>query len=303
MANSIYLLTGANGFLGRHINDHLQEIGAKVISLGKNSKNDIVCDLSAAVPTIVGQPAFVIHAAAKAHMVPSSPKEDKDFFDVNFTGTQNLCTALAAMETKPQHFIFISTVAVYGLVRGNEITESHPLNGTTPYSKSKILAEQYVTEFCKLQGINLCILRLPLVVGKNPPANLGALISGVKTGKYYNIDGGKARKSMVMASDIAAIIPKLEGVAGIFHLTDGYHPGFAELAECIASQCSKPAPKNIPYFIAKIMAVAGSMLGNKIPVNLEKLEKITATLTFNDEHARETFGWQPQRVLEVFTIN
>lgn len=49
----------------------------------------------------------------------------------------------------PKALIFISTVAVYGCEFGEQITEEHTLNGTTPYAKSKIMAEEYLTNWCK----------------------------------------------------------------------------------------------------------------------------------------------------------
>lgn len=300
--NQTYLLTGARGFLGWHIYEHLVASGNTVVSLGRSGSNDIQCNLSTDVPLIQQQSDVVIHAAGKAHIVPTTEAEKRDFFNVNLTGTQHLCKGLEALARLPAAFVFISTVAVYGRDEGQNINEQHPLGGTTPYAKSKIEAETFLEKWCADKNIRLSILRLPLIAGKNPPGNLGAMIKGISNGQYFNIGGGVAQKSVVMAGDVAAAILAIAQTGGTYNLTDGYHPGFAELALLISKQLHKSLPKNLPLWIAKIMAFAGDFLGNKAPINSDKLRKITATLTFDDTLARKSFGWNPQRVEEVFEI-
>ena len=299
---STYLLTGATGFLGKYIDANLSSAGNTIIRLGRAASSNVVCDLSTRVPEIKRPVDVVIHAAGKAHMVPKTDAEKKDFFDVNLNGTINLCKGLEALAVKPQSFVFISTVAVYGVDAGENIDEQYPLNGNTPYAKSKIEAEDFLKDWCKENKVLLSVLRLPLIAGRNPPGNLGAMINGLKSGKYFNINGGLAKKSIVMATDIAKWIPAIAAKGGTYNLTDGYNPCFAELAATIAKQLSKSSPKNIPGWLAKLIAFAGNFLGSKAPINTDKLQKITATLTFNDNHARNSFGWKPQPVLKAFTI-
>ena len=296
-----YLLTGANGFLGRYIYEHLVS-GNNVISLGRRRGNDIVCNLSAEIPLMQQPIDIVVHAAGKAHMVPTTEAEEKDFFDVNFAGTQHLCKGLEALPVLPKAFVFISTIAVYGKDEGQNISEQHPLHGTTPYAKSKIEAEHFLQQWCADNSIKLSILRLPLIAGKNPPGNLGAMIKGISNGRYFNIGGGGAHKSVVMADDVAAAIPVIAQTGGIYNLTDGHHPSFAVLALLISKQLNKASPKNLPIWLAKLMALAGNFLGSKAPINSNKLRKITATLTFDDSLARRSFGWKPHAVTEAFRI-
>ena len=104
---------------------------------------------------------------------------------------------------------FISTVAVYGCEYGENITEEHPLNGTTPYAVSKRMAEEYLQEWCHNHNVILGILRPSLIAGPNPPGNLGAMIKGIESGKYFSIGGGKVRKSVLMVEDIARLVPLL----------------------------------------------------------------------------------------------
>jgi len=290
-----YLLTGASGFLGKYIFDFLKQSNSKTITLGRASFNNIICDLSSTIPFFPTQIDIVVHAAGKAHIVPKTEAERKDFFDVNLHGTENLCAALEKLETKPRSFVFISTVAVYGVETGENISEAHPLAGNTPYALSKIQTEYFLQNWCSKHAVKLSILRLPLIAGKNPPGNLGAMIRGIRSGKYFNIDGGSAKKSIVMAEDVAKCIPTIAEHAGIYNLTDGYHPSFAELSATIAKQMGKPSPKNIPGWVAKSIALVGNILGSKAPINTDKLKKITAPLTFDDTQAQTRFGWKPKK--------
>jgi nucleoside-diphosphate-sugar epimerase len=143
---------------------------------------------------------------------------------------------------------------------------------------------------------------LPLVVGENPPGNLGAMIRGIKIGYYFNIAGGNANKSMVLATDVAKFILKAAEKGGIYNLTDGQHPTFNELSKNIARKMGKSYVPNLPKLFAYILAKFGDHLGNKFPINSDKFLKITSTLTFDDNEARMAFGWNPSPVLDCFKI-
>jgi nucleoside-diphosphate-sugar epimerase len=140
------------------------------------------------------------------------------------------------------------------------------------------------------------------LAGQNPPGNLGAMIKGIKKGYYFNIAGGKAKKSMVLAEDVASSILKVADIGGIYNLTDGYHPSFQKISNHISIQLGKGKLVNMPLCLAKIIAKFGDLLGSKAPLNTNKLKKITSDLTFDDSKAREAFGWDPRPVLEGFTI-
>src|SRR5690606_10001990 len=112
--------------------------------------------------------------AGKAHGIPNSATEEKVFFDVNYQGTVNLCKALE-QSILPKAFIFVSTVAVYGVDFDENISEEHPLKGETPYALSKIKAELYLTEWCTKNDVILSIIRPSLIAGPNAPGNLGAM--------------------------------------------------------------------------------------------------------------------------------
>ncbi|MDD3078904.1 MAG: NAD-dependent epimerase/dehydratase family protein [Paludibacter sp.] len=293
------LFTGSNGFLGRNIIPLLAN-HYSTATLDINNA-DIKCNLSSTIPVIKEKYQVVLHAAGKAHSIPKTEEDKQVFFDINYQGTINLCKGLEKSGI-PKSFIFISTVAVYGCDFGDNITEEHSLDGNTPYALSKIQAENYLIDWCKQYNVILSILRPSLIAGPNPPGNLGDMIKGIHSGFYFNIAGGKAKKSVLMIQDIANLVLMMENKGGTFNVCDDEQPSFYELSNLISKQLNKKKPLNIPLWIAKAFALAGNLLGKNAPINSLKLKKITKSLTFSNKKAKENLGWVPISVLENFKI-
>lgn len=296
------LVSGIHGFVGTQLvpllNSNYNIYGLDIVN---NSNNGIIKTINWNYIEQLPTCGIVLHLAGKAHSIPKTRNEEQVFYDVNLGLTKKLCTALEKTGL-PKSFIFISTVAVYGLENGEEITEDAPLNGNTPYALSKIQAELYLTEWCNQHNVILTILRPSLIAGPKPPGNLGAMISGIKSGKYLSIGGGKARKSVLMVQDIANIIPLVADKGGVYNVCDSHHPSFNELEKMICEQLHKSNVISISMCFAKLLAKAGDMLGKYAPINSDKLSKITKSLTFSNEKARSTLGWEPLSVLDNFRI-
>lgn len=294
------LFTGASGFLGYNIRPILDKT-YDVHTIGLTDDDDIKINMAKEVPPINTHYDVVLHAAGKAHTVPKTEEEKQVFFDVNYQGTVNLCKALENAGI-PESLVFISTVAVYGCEFGELITEEHPLDGDSPYAKSKIMAEEYLTKWCFEHGVVLGILRPSLLAGRKAPGNLGAMVDGIKKGFYLNIAGGKVQKSILMAEDIAYLLPLLEEKGGVFNVCDTNQPTFGEISASVAKQLGKRKPISIPYWMAWCMAKVGDLLGSKAPINSYKLEKMTKSLTFSNDKARRELSWGPLDVLTNYKI-
>lgn len=295
------LFTGASGFLGHCTLPIFYKTYDVVHTIGLADDDDIKFNLAKEVPPINTHYDIVLHACGKAHVVTKTEAEKQAFYDVNYQGTVNLCAALEKVGT-PKALIFISTVAVYGCEYGDLITEEHPLEGTTPYAESKIMAEKYLTEWCAKNGVRLGILRPSLLAGKNAPGNLGAMVNGIKKGFYMNIAGGKVVKSILMAEDIARLVPLVAEKGGVYNVCDTRQPSFGEISMSVAKQLGKGKPLDIPYWLAWCLAKVGDLLGSKAPINSYKLEKMTKSLTFSNEKAKHELGWEPLDVLENYKI-
>jgi len=293
------LFTGAYGFLGNNIIPILKE-NYEIDTLGLSSENKIKIDLSKEKPELIESYDIVLHAGSKVYMNDDIPKERQSFFDTNYLGTINLCKALE--KHLPKSFIFTSSVAVYGEEEGENITEDYPRKGKTPYAKSKILAEDFLIEWCNKHNVVLTILRPALIVGHNAKGNLGSMLNLIRKGFYFNIGNKEVRKSVVMAEDIAILIPKVANKGGIYNVCDSHHPSFHELSACICKLLGKQKPKTIPYWLAKLIGKAGDIMGKKIPVNSHKINKMSTTLTFSNEKAKRELSWEPIDVLTHYKI-
>lgn len=290
------LVTGANGFLGRHI---CQAIPAQ--ELYTLSRTDARLPVDLAQPfTLPDRPyTTVIHAAGKAHSLPRTETEKQAFYDVNTQGTAHLLQALEQLTQLPESFVLISTVAVYGLEEGKDITEDAPLRAVSAYGQSKVMAEKLALDWCQKYGVRCTILRLPLLAGEDAPGNLGSMQAAIRKGRFFTIGGGRAHKSMVLAADVAKALIPLSAIGGVYHLTDGQHPTFRQLGSAMATQSGKKAPGNIPYVLALLASAVGELIPG-FPLNRSSLRKMTTDLTFDDQKARNTGLWHPQPVLDFY---
>lgn len=292
------LLTGSSGFLGSYILEFLENESYEVIKVGRSVKSDIKIDLSLNKLSKIDAD-YVIHVAGKAHVIPKTEEDKKEFFKVNYIGTNNLLYGLDTINL--QSIIFMSTVAVYGKKVGELIDEKSPLLGNTPYALSKIQAEQSIINFGITNNIKTVVLRLPLVTGEKPLGNLRAIIKAIKKGYYFRIGKGQAKKSIISASDIANLIPELFDLNGVYNLTDTSHPMISEIDSIIAKKFNKKI-KSIPIFLINVFAKIGDIF-YFFPFNSSKFEKLTKTLTFSNKKLFNDIKYRPSKGLSDIVKN
>lgn len=301
------LLTGASGFLGSRIYAELAQHHT-ITTLGRTPVADrhITADLTQVLPSLAHASFdWVVNAAGKAHSVPRTVAERADYERVNGQGTARLLIALEQMPVPPKALVHVSAVLVYGRLSGELLDETTPLGATDAYGLSKIRAEAAVREWGEQTGVCLSILRLPLVVAERPNGNLATLMSAIRRGYYVRIGDGLARRSMVRADDVAAIIDRAAGVGGTFNLTDGCHPEVRELEDALARYVGREQPiRSVPLAVARAVATIGdginAVVGRRFPLDTPALQKLTNSLTFSDGLARRQLDWNPRPVLDLF---
>ena len=282
-------ITGSTGFLGKYLFLHFSNEGYQTKS---PSRKELMIEL-----VDNKNIDLFIHSAGKAHSTKNTKEEVKAFFAVNVDLTKEITKTIDQNKIELNTFVFISTVAVYGLEEGLDIKESSPLNGNSPYAQSKINAEEHLQQWAKESGVNLVILRLPLIFGENAPGNLGAMERAVKGRYYFQIGKGEAKRSMIHATQLAEFVPTLIGKSGIYNLTDGYHPTYAEVAERFGKLYNRRI-LSLPEGIIKPIAKFGDLLPN-FPLNSYRLSKLSQSLTFCDQKARRELGWNGSNALEI----
>ncbi len=300
------MVTGANGFLGKHLVRTLTQEGKKVYSLGvrhSNAAQALVVDLSKEVPDLSGYKFDeVYHLAGLAHRTPRNQEEKELFDSVNHLGTKRLLQSLEKTELPQTGVLFLSSVAVYGLETGEGICEDHPRKAEDAYGKSKRLAEDALVRWAEEKKVNYSIVRAPLIAGPNPPGNLGALIRGLKSGKYLRIGGGLAKRSIVAVDEMVRFLPTVLREGGVFHLTDGEHPRLRDLEKQISSQIGRSEPLNlampIAFSLAKIFDFVQLLTNRPMPFDSQRFGKMTQSLTFDDSLARERLNWSSNSILK-----
>jgi NAD dependent epimerase/dehydratase len=170
------LVTGAGGFIGGHLTEHLVELGANVRSVVRyNSRNDwgllelLPKDKLDQMEIIMGdlKDADAVRHAAKDvdiifHLgsliaIPYSYIHPRETIETNILGALNVLTA--AKENNIEKIIHTSTSEVYGTARYVPIDEEHPLQGQSPYSASKIGADKIAESFYKSFDVPVAIIR------------------------------------------------------------------------------------------------------------------------------------------------
>ena len=305
--NSPVLVTGGAGFLGGFVADALRESGEEPIILDRGGVAEdekfLRANLVEGPPDLGGlRPRIVMHLAGLAHGVPRGEAAGRRFYEVNVGGTKNLLLGLEQAGELPGALVFVSTVAVYGVEEGEALDEDTPRKAVDPYGESKRQAEDLLVEWGERVGVRIGIVRLPLVAGRGAPGNLGAMVSALRRGRYLGIGRGDARRSMVLAADVARMLLKVAARGGVFHLTDGHHPSFRELEDSLCRALERTPPRRLPLAAARVLAVAGDAAGNLglgSPFSSRTLKKMTSTLTFSDERARRELGWRPSRVVDA----
>lgn len=288
------LLTGGSGFLGSYFSSNLDN---DIIKLGRKLSNDIVCDLTQNALSVPNYIEKVIHAAGIAHVSYESEENIESLYKSNILITKNLLKTLDNSKVHIKQFIYISSVSVYGVDYGENINEEHSTNPASYYAKNKLECERLITKWASKYDVSLIILRLPLIFGKKPPGNLGKLIHSIKNGFHVSLGNGKARKSIVLAKDVADLCLKISNNKGIFNLTDKCNPSFSDIEKCVSKRFQKKIILRIPHTIIKFFCVIGDFLPESFPLKTKTYNKINNTLTFCDNKASIELNWQPDSVL------
>jgi NAD dependent epimerase/dehydratase len=194
------LVTGAEGFIGSHLVEHLLRAGAQVTALAQyNSFNfwgwleDIPSlDRIQVVTGDIRDSHFCLSLAENVDVVfhlaalisiPQSYRAPESYVETNIKGTLNLCQA--ALKGAVQKFIHLSTSEVYGTARYIPMDEKHPLQAQSPYSASKIGADAIATSFYSSFQLPVIIARPFNVYGPRQSARavIPAIVSQIAAGR------------------------------------------------------------------------------------------------------------------------
>ncbi|MHA1640915.1 MAG: NAD-dependent epimerase/dehydratase family protein [Candidatus Heimdallarchaeota archaeon] len=174
--------------------DHLKKLGINLI------QGDLT-DKPSLQEAVKGK-ELLFHLGA----VVLDQSDPKMLQKVNVEGTKNLVEAFKS-EPEARKFVFISTWGVYGYkVKSKPMLETHPLNPTNDYHKSKVAAEQVLKTVLSGTAINLAIVRLPMILGPGDTLTTPRVIQAFFDKKVKMIGNGKNLFSAVHVKDAAQAI-------------------------------------------------------------------------------------------------
>lgn len=295
-------LTGATGFIGGRLLQTLTNEGFEVTCAVRREgavlpaaniavgSLDSEADWSAALQGA----AVVIHTAARAHIMEEgygNPLEE--FRKVNVGGTLNL--ARQAAQAGVKRFIFISSIGVNGNINTCPFSERHEPSPAEPYAQSKWEAEQGLWEVQRKTGMELVIIRPPLVYGPNAPGNFGSLVRWVEKGAPLPLGAIYNQRSLVALDNLVdLIITCIEHHAAanqLFLAGDGKDVSTTELLRGVGREMGKPA-RLIPVPTGMLMFGAG-LLGKKAVAR-----RLLGSLQVDISKARNLLGWEPPLSVE-----
>lgn len=290
------LVTGGTGFIGRAVVTRLLEDGTQVRSTVRHPPK-LSMEIQAPSlgveaewrPALEGM-TTVIHTAARAHVLKEDAKNPVQIFrEVNSAGTLQL--ARQAAEVGVQRFLFLSSIGVNGMQSIKPFTESDTPHPVELYAFSKLEAEQGLIELSKETGMEVVIIRPPLVYGPSAPGNFGKLANAVRRGIPLPLGAvTQNRRTLVGLDNLVDLI-----------VTCAYHPAAANQV-FLAGDDEDLSTANLLRRMARGFGVSPRLL--PVPVPLLKamaraagksgmIERLCGSLQVDITKAREVLGWKP----------
>jgi len=298
------LVTGANGFVGRAICSQALAAGMRVRGATR-SGHDLPDGVQAVtVPNIDGETSWthtltrctsVVHCAARVHvMAETAANPLTEFRRVNVLGSVNLARQAAAAGVR--RFVFISSIGVNGAVSFQKpFTTQNREAPHSPYAVSKHEAELRLQELATETGMDVVIIRPPLVYGPHPPGNFGLLMSCLQRGVPLPLGAIHNRRSLVSLGNLVDLILTCithpAAANQTFMVSDGEDVSTTELLRRMGQAMGHPA-RLIPVPESFLKIAAGLLR------KTDMAQRLCGSLQVDISKTRELLGWAPPLTLD-----
>lgn len=294
------LVTGANGFVGKALCDALYSEGCfvraavrtgftlkEISEVVRISEIDGMTDWSASLSGI----DTIIHLAARVHVMNDSATDPlSEFRKVNVDGTLNLASQAAKAGVK--RFIFISSIKVNGerTTLGKPFSEVDIANPEDAYGISKFEAEQGLLLIAEQTGMEVVIIRPPLVYGAGVKANFASMMRVIRRGIPLPLGAIRNKRSLVYVGNLVSLIMRCIdhplAANQVFLVSDGYDLSTTELLRgCAEALGVKVRLLPVPQGLFEACA---ALLGKR-----DIAQRLSGNLQVDITKAHRLIGWTP----------
>lgn len=290
------VVTGANGFVGNALHGTLKKSGKAVLGLDRSGGHGMTA-IGAIMPDTdwtryLQGASSVVHLAARVHVLRDQIDDPLQAFRmVNTYGTLNL--ALQAARAGVRRFVFVSSIKVNGesTVAGRPFRADDVPHPSDPYAISKLEAEQGLREIEASTGMELVIVRPPLVYGPGVRANFANLMDWISRGLPLPFGAvTENRRSLIAVQNLVDLImcctehPQAAGQ--LFLVSDGEDLSTAELVRRMGIALDRPV--RLVSVPPSFLVVAARLTGKQ-----HVAQRLLGSLQLDLTKARNVLGWQP----------
>ena len=308
------LLTGATGFVGRQLlpalkKNHrvrllLRRSDASIVDGSTESIEGVDFDAPGNLGVALEDIDILVHCAGRAHVMKESSKNPLESFRrTNTRGTLEL--ARQAAEHGIHRFVFLSSVKAQGesTLLGQPFTESQPCYPVDPYGQSKLEAEIGLLDLAQRTGMEVTIVRPPMIFGPGVKANFRSLVNALRRGlplPLGSICGN--RRSVVGLTNLISFVELCcthpAAANQNFYVSDGLDYSTTRLVSLIAEALGRsPRLLPVPPAILRAMLLA---FGKGA-----EADRLLGSLQVSDQKARDLLSWVPPCTTETeltFTV-
>jgi nucleoside-diphosphate-sugar epimerase len=295
------LVTGANGFLGQALSAELQARHYAIRGALRSAADEGQIGVGDIGPDTNWEEALdrvdvVVHTAARVHIMRDACNDPLSRYrHVNVEGTLNL--ARQAIVANVRRFIFISSIKVNGesTLPNRPFTVDDVCRPEDAYGISKWEAEVGLNQLAKTTGLEVVIIRPPLVYGPGVKANFQRMMRWIYRGLPLPLGAIDNRRSLVALANLVDLtiscIEHSSAANQIFLAGDGQDVSTTELLRGMGKALDRPA-RLFPLPVSLLLAAA-TLLGKK-----EMAHRLTGSLQVDISRARLLLGWEPPISIE-----